>query len=296
VGKGFAPFGTDDPMMRPFLKYPVNHHHAQILERAQIVGALRYSMDGREVSIETGVFNGDEPTGPWAQPTLSRITDSRALRVTVRPIGGLELQGSRAYVTSPDIIQGGAADHEMLSASARWEGTITQAISGYALAEFERNDEKIPGSRGFRYQSALAEVMARNRFVSIGARFERTDRPEHERLLDPFRTPVGHIDFQLLGITRWTTTTVQLSSGLVSVSAGHGAFRLTPFVEVARAVPSAVVTPTVFEPELFYGANVLWSYSVGVRLHLGSMRARMGRYGVAVPSAAATSQAAGAHH
>jgi hypothetical protein len=295
AGKGFAPFGTDDPMMRPFLKYPVNHHHAQILERAQIVGAVRYSMGTRDVSIEAGVFNGDEPTGPFAQPQLSRIADSRALRVTVRPVAGLELQGSRAYVTSPDIIQGGASDHAMLSASVRWEGTITQDISGYALAELERNHEKIPGSDGFRYESALAEVMAGHRYLTVAARVERTDRPEHERLLDPFRTPVGHIDFQLLGITRWTTTTVQLSSGLLSVSGGRGAVTLTPFVEVARAGPSAVVRPTVFEPEQFYGANTLWSYSFGVRLHVGSMRSRMGRYGVAVPATSVTSQAA-AHH
>jgi hypothetical protein len=36
-GKGFAPFGTDDPMMRPPLRYPVNHHLAQILERAVVI-------------------------------------------------------------------------------------------------------------------------------------------------------------------------------------------------------------------------------------------------------------------
>src|SRR5690606_6115515 len=26
AGKGFAPFGTDDPMSRPVVRYPVNHH------------------------------------------------------------------------------------------------------------------------------------------------------------------------------------------------------------------------------------------------------------------------------
>src|SRR5215208_5307673 len=36
AGEGFAPFGTDDPMTRPFVKYPVNHHLAQLLERALI--------------------------------------------------------------------------------------------------------------------------------------------------------------------------------------------------------------------------------------------------------------------
>ena len=38
AGKGFAPFGTDDPMSRPVLRYPVNHHLAQILERAVAIG------------------------------------------------------------------------------------------------------------------------------------------------------------------------------------------------------------------------------------------------------------------
>src|SRR5512146_32968 len=41
AGKGFAPFGTDDPMVRPFVKYPVNHHLSQILERAVVVAGVR---------------------------------------------------------------------------------------------------------------------------------------------------------------------------------------------------------------------------------------------------------------
>src|SRR5688572_27762326 len=41
AGKGFVPFGTDDPMARPFLSYPVNHHFAQILERAVAILQLR---------------------------------------------------------------------------------------------------------------------------------------------------------------------------------------------------------------------------------------------------------------
>jgi hypothetical protein len=40
AGKGFTPFGSDDPMMRPFVKFPVNHHHSQIIERVQAVGAV----------------------------------------------------------------------------------------------------------------------------------------------------------------------------------------------------------------------------------------------------------------
>jgi hypothetical protein len=30
-GRGFVPFGSDDPMTRPFVSYPVHHHLAQII-------------------------------------------------------------------------------------------------------------------------------------------------------------------------------------------------------------------------------------------------------------------------
>jgi len=41
AGKGFAPFGSDDPMSRPAVVYPVNHHWSQVLERAVAIGAVR---------------------------------------------------------------------------------------------------------------------------------------------------------------------------------------------------------------------------------------------------------------
>jgi hypothetical protein len=40
AGKGFAPYGTDDPMARPVLKYPTNHHLSQILERWTVNGVF----------------------------------------------------------------------------------------------------------------------------------------------------------------------------------------------------------------------------------------------------------------
>ena len=33
AGKGFAPYGTDDPMSRRMVKFPANHHLSQLLER-----------------------------------------------------------------------------------------------------------------------------------------------------------------------------------------------------------------------------------------------------------------------
>src|SRR4051794_30777545 len=37
AGKGFASFGTEDPMSRPIVRFPVNHHLSQILERALVI-------------------------------------------------------------------------------------------------------------------------------------------------------------------------------------------------------------------------------------------------------------------
>src|SRR3982751_5961789 len=60
AGKGFAPFGTDDPMMRPFVKFPANHHLSQILERVVAIGAVRAG----PLSLEAGAFHGQRPVGP----------------------------------------------------------------------------------------------------------------------------------------------------------------------------------------------------------------------------------------
>jgi hypothetical protein len=112
--------------------------------------------------------------------------------------------------------------------------------------------------------------------VELGARWERTTRPEEERLLDPFRTVRPHNEFNILGLTEWRTST---ASAGVPVRAG--ALRLLPFTEVARAVPREVVRPSVFQPRAFYGADALWTAVLGVRVGAGTPHARMGRYGVA---------------
>jgi hypothetical protein len=92
AGRGFAPFGSDDPMARPFEKYPVNHHLAQVLERVVAVAAVRKG----PVIGEIGTFNGDEPTSPGSSPEFSRFGDSWAARLTVTPFDGAELSGSVA--------------------------------------------------------------------------------------------------------------------------------------------------------------------------------------------------------
>ena len=106
VGKGFAPFGTDDPMSRPFEKYPINHHLAQILERAVAIGALR----ARAWILEAGAFNGDEPTSPGDVPDRKRYWDSWSSRITFAPWPQGEFQTSYARVKSPENPSGAGAD------------------------------------------------------------------------------------------------------------------------------------------------------------------------------------------
>jgi hypothetical protein len=57
-----------------------------------------------------------------------------------------------------------------------------------------------------------------------------------------------------------------------------GGVGLEPLVEIARARVSSVGAG-LFRPRDFYGSDVIWSVTAGVRLRLGPPH-RMGRYGV----------------
>lgn len=314
IGKGFTPYGTDDPMMRPLEKFPVNHHHAQIIERVQVVGAVRVGGAERNATIEHAFFNGDEPVDPFSVPQWKRFGDSRSTRVTLMPSRAIELQASRAFVRSPGIIQGGAFDHTQTDLSVRFaranamsmgHDMSTGAMSSgdtsmhtmastsapridprYLLLEVARTDEGFGARRVFRYNSVLAEGAVGVGRWTVAARAERTERPESERLLDPFRIASGHIDFQIIGITRWTVGTVHVDAPTTSVPKLQS-LHATPFVEVSRSVPIALAKPAVFIPRDFYGASMLWTVSAGVRVDMrmfGTMRERMGRYGVLAPT------------
>jgi hypothetical protein len=308
AGKGFTPYGTDDPMMRPFVKYPVNHHHAQIIERIQVLGAISGGSLDRGMALEHAFFNGDEPVGPFIGPQWDRVGDSRATRLTLMPWRGVELQGSRAFVRSPGITQGGAFDHTQSSLSLRVDrgasahdashrgmhapsrADATASANGHArhdarrylLLEVARTDEGRGTLRAFRFHSMLAEGLVARGGWTLATRVERTERPEQERLLDPFRTANGHIDFQIIGVTRWTIGTVHVTAP--DVVTPLRAARFTPYIEVAGAQARAMRTPAVFVPETFYGASTQWSLTAGLRMHVGPMRRRMGRYGVLSPA------------
>jgi hypothetical protein len=273
AGRGFAPFGSDDPMVRPFVKYPVNHHLAQILERLVAIAAVRYG----PVIGELGTFNGDEPLGPGAPPNLSRFGDSWSSRVTLLPLDGLELSGSYANVRSPEVRVGRGLDAQKRSAVARYthgSGSSTE----YAMAEWAHTNERDRGATITSLGSLLAEGSVCRSGVIAAGRWERTDRPEEEPTTDPFHTPRPPADLSNLGVSLWTTVTGSLAAPRLSAAWFSG----RPFVEVAHITAARGDPGGLFDPELRYGASRMWMLSVGVRLRAGSMHDRMGRYGAAL--------------
>ncbi|HEY4321242.1 MAG TPA: hypothetical protein VGM77_08705 [Gemmatimonadales bacterium] len=274
LGKGFVPFGSDDPMSRPFLRYPVNHHLSQLLERA--VGIVQYDLG--PVTLEGSLFNGDEPTKASDWPLLYasgegwRFGDSHSARLTVRPIAGLEVQGSLAHVHSPESRTGAGPDDNKQSLSARFD-RVNGTTERYALLEWARTSE---AGGFFVFHTVLGEAMMAHRGVRVSYRFERTERPEEQRLLDPFRALRPDPDLGLLGVSRWTLHTLHVAVDLRQPIRG---LLLAPFGEVTLGSVHGV-GGGVFDPVAFYGGTGVHTLSVGVTASVGMRGHRMGRYGV----------------
>lgn len=282
AGKGFVPFGTDDPMSRPFLRYPVNHHLAQILERATAFANVRRGVLG----VEGALFNGDEPERPSQWPNLDRFADSWAVRVLLFPRSGLEVQGSYAAVASPEHRPGSGPDQSKWSLSGRWQGEIG-GEQLYALAEWARTEEQ---DQIRTFVSGLFEAAWYPGPASVAYRWERTERPEEERLFaDPYRSPRPHLDDNIVGMTRWTMHTLSLSRQFGRSTS------VSPFIEVT-AGKIADFGGGLFTAEGFYGRDTFWVVAAGVRLEWRGPMPRMGRYGVlAAPGLGAEAHRDGLH-
>ena len=267
AGKGFAPFGTDDPMVRPFVRFPVNHHLAQILERAVAIAAVRAG----PVALEAGLFNGDEPERPGQWPRIGRFGDSWSGRLTGTLKRGVTLQGSHAHVHSPEHRPGAGTDQEKWSLAVRWERPLA-GHPVYGLVEWARTSE---AGGFFVLRSALAEGAWTSGRHRLQYRFERTERPEEERI-SLFRSLRPHIENSILGITRWTTHT----AGYEVVALRRRGLDLRPVVEVDYA-RIAKVGAGLFDVAGLYGRNHIWSLTLGIRIAAGAPMHRMGRYGAA---------------
>ncbi len=273
AGKGFVPYGTDDPMVRPFVKYPVNHHHAQLLERAMLTGAAGW----RSVVLEAATFNGDEPESPSDWPNADRSFDSWSARLTLTAAGHTELSASVARVKSPEFAAGFGLDQRKHAGSFRWSAPTGQVR--YALVEYARTREFSGSVEAFDFDTWLAEgSLAPIMKWTASARLERTVRPEEERAQSFFRTVRPLHDFNIIGRTRWTTLTVN------ATHAG-GTWRWIsgrPFIEAGYHAPRATRRPAALDPVELFGARQVWMTSIGLRLHAGTMRARFGRYATSI--------------
>lgn len=272
IGRGFAPFGTDDPMVRPFVVYPTNHHWAQILERWIVIAAVERG----PLTLEAGLFNGDEPFGADDLGRLDRFADSWSARATLQPTDGLELQVSAARVASPEHDGGAGLDQRKWSASARVVSNSTTEQGWYALIEWARTGEWGPVRRAFLFSSLLSEAAYKWRTWSMAARIERTTRPEEERLRDGFRSSRPHGDENIIGVTRWLTVSAHLARRM-----SLQGLRFDPFLEAVYGNVTET-TGSIFEPSVFYGGRDIWTLSLGMRVSVGTLHARMGRYGVAL--------------
>ena len=98
----------------------------------------------------------------------------------------------------------------------------------YGLVEWARTSE---AGGFFVFTSVLAEgawTAGRHR---LQYRFERTERPEEERISD-FRSLRPHLENSILGITRWTVQTV----GYEVQAIRTGSIRVRPLVgDLVRA-------------------------------------------------------------
>jgi len=272
AGKGFVPFGSDDPMVRPALRFPVNHHWSQILERAVAIAGLRAG----PVIVEGALFNGDEPERPGQWPRIGhRFGDSWSGRVTVMPVDGMELEVSRAKVHSPENRPGAATDQRKWHAGARLDRPLARGRF-YALGEWARTDE---ADGFFRFESLLGEAQWSSGMHRGYYQFERTERPEEERTTDPFRSLRPHLENSILGTTRWSVHTAGYGFTFRPVA---GKVRVEPMIEASYA-RVADIGGGLFSSRSLYGRVTFWSLTAAVRLATGDTH-RMGRYGVAAVS------------
>ncbi|MBM4189036.1 MAG: hypothetical protein FJ206_17185 [Gemmatimonadetes bacterium] len=261
LGKGFVAFGSDDPMTRPALRYPINHHFSQILERA-VVG-LQAEV-GRAL-LEATLFNGDEPEHPGQWPRIGgRFGDSWAARLVVAPADGLEASLSHASVRSPEHRPGAGATQ------AKWHGSVSWHRTGSsAFLEWARTSE-LDGF--FVFETALLEASRSVGALRIAARLERTTRPEEERQ-SPTRSSRPHLENSILGTTRWSVATLTASR-----RPARGRWSWSPLLELSYGRIES--RSGIFDPSVAYGGSSFVAASVGVRWLFGESHERVGRYGL----------------
>lgn len=272
VGKGFAAFGTDDPMSRPAVKYPTNHHLSQVLERWMVTGAFLRS----GWSLEVSVFGGNEPEDPWDFSNITPFLNSWSVRSARRWGGGWgPLAVWEASVSYADVRE---KHHDLAERTRLWNAAVRHdsepvyALIEASLGEPDDND---------RWYSVLGEASLMRGRHQPYARLELATRPEWDRL-----GPGGtegffrySIDTEPIAATGWF-----IATGGYGYEATRYPFSVRPFIELqyfkVRSHRGDV------DPRVLFGRTVFTSVSLGARVFIGGEPMRMGAYGVLDPMTA----------
>ncbi len=273
AGKGFTPYGTDDPMMRTVLKYPTNHHLSQILERWTVNGIWA----GKHWTVEAGLFSGNEPTAPDDLGNFEGFGRSFSARVTHRigegVMGAWPYEFSASYGHVVEDHDDDVSTTNLYNAAFRHEHDHGR-VHMYALIEASMSDPEADDG----YWSVLAEGSLQVGRHKPYGRIEYATRPEFTRL-----GPRGTKSFfrydhdeHPIGATRWLI----LSGGY-----GHTLTRLPwavrPYVETQYQHVAAERGSA--DPETLFGRKSFWMFSAGARVFLGGDPMRMGTYGLLDP-------------
>jgi hypothetical protein len=188
----------------------------------------------------------------------------------------VEIQASHARVASPEETSGIGLDPRKQSISAR---SIAHDGARYVLVEWAKTvaRDAVRNADLYGYESALAEAAFRVGPFGVAVRLERTERPEEDRLSEPFRTPRPSTDLSINGITQWSTATLHIAAPDVT----RGRLSGVPFVEGTVLSAAARYPLSPFTPQRLYGTTHLTMVTAGLRVTVGGTHARMGRYGVA---------------
>jgi hypothetical protein len=274
AGKGFAPYGTDDPMMRPALKYPTNHHLSQILERWTVSGA--YVRGGW--SLEAGIFGGSEPEGPYDFGNIESFPDSWSARVARRfgegfgPLAPWEASASYARVAEA---HGDEKETTFLANAALRHSARHRFGDLYALAEASRSE---PEGHDEGYWSLLGEAQLGTGRHLPYYRVEYATRPEYDREGAPGTEGFFRYDHDAhpTGATRWLVNTLGYGHTLTGLP-----LSVRPYAEVQHARVREERGGT--RPGALFGTDSFWTLSAGFRVYLGGGPMRMGMYGVLDP-------------
>ncbi len=288
AGKGFAPYGTEDPMSRPVVKFPTNHHLSQILERWLISAA--YRLDSGWIG-EFSVFGGAEPEDAYDFSNIESFGDSWSARLTkvIEAGANASIEAATSYAHVEEKHGAEVEVTKLANASLRFESVRgMDRTYGMIEASHSRPEE------GEGYWAILAEGEHRTGMHRPYTRLEWSTRPEYHRLGLPgtpefYRYDHGtHTD----GATQWVIAT--LGYGL---EARSSTISTRPFVEVQYHHVSS--ERGAVDPMTLFGRTSFWTVSTGFRLFWGGSGMRMGRYGaLALPlaSPATAGTASHTHH